>query len=70
MILEWSLRKKPLKQLDYPEKAVFTIYVTNHGNVEETVVIESSDPLRFWSVNAVDDEFKLAPGETREVEIR
>ena len=51
-------------------KAIFMIYVTNYGNVEETVVIESSEPLRFWSINAVDDEFKLAPGETRSVEIR
>jgi hypothetical protein len=46
------------------------MFVTNYGNVEETVVIESSEALRFWSVNAVDDEFKLAPGETKEVEVR
>ena len=58
-----------LRQLTYPEKAIFTLYVTNHGNIEETVVIESSEALRFWSVNAVEDEFELSPGETREVEI-
>jgi hypothetical protein len=68
--LRMVIEEATSQTVDYPEKAVFTIYVTNHGNVEETVVIESSDPLRFWSVNAVDDEFKLAPGETREVEIR
>jgi hypothetical protein len=68
--LRMVIEEETSQTVDYPEKAVFTIYVTNHGNVEETVVIESSDPLRFWSVNAVDDEFKLAPGETREVEIR
>ena len=34
------------------------------------MVIESSEALRFWSVNAVEDEFELSPGETREVEIR
>ncbi len=68
--LRMVIEEETSQTVDYPKKAVFTIYVTNHGNVEETVVIESSDPLRFWSVNAVDDEFKLAPGETREVEIR
>jgi hypothetical protein len=68
--LRMVIEEETSQIVDYPEKAIFTIYVTNHGNVEETVVIESSDPLRFWSVNAVDDEFKLAPGETREVEIR
>ena len=67
--LQMTIEEETSQTVEYPEKAVFTIYVTNHGNVEETVVIESSDPLRFWSVNAVDDEFKLAPGETREVKI-
>jgi|TARA_B110000495_G_scaffold200616_1_gene216226 uncharacterized membrane protein len=68
--LRFTIEEETSQTVEYPEKAVFTIYVTNYGNVEETVVIESSDPLRFWSVNAVDDEFELAPGETREVEIR
>jgi hypothetical protein len=68
--LRFTIEEETSQIVEYPEKAVFTIYVTNYGNVEETVVIESSDPLRFWAVNAVDDEFKLAPGETREVEIR
>ena len=68
--LRFTIEEETSQTVDYPEKAVFKIYVTNHGNVEETVVIESSEPLRFWAVNAVDDKFKLAPGETREVEIR
>jgi len=68
--LRFTIEEDTFKTINYPEKAIFTIYVTNHGNVEETVVIESSEPLRFWSINAVDDEFKLAPGETRTVEIR
>ncbi len=68
--LRFTIEEETSQTVTYPEKAIFKIYVTNHGNVEETVVVESSDPLRFWSVNAVDDEFELAPGETREVEIR
>ena len=68
--LRFTIEEETSQTVTYPEKAIFKIYVTNHGNVEETVVIESSDPLRFWSVNAVDDEFELAPGETRVVEIR
>ena len=68
--LRMVIEEETSKTVNYPEKAIFMIYVTNYGNVEETVVIESSDPLRFWSINAVDDEFKLAPGETRSVEIR
>ena len=68
--LRFIIEEATSQTVNYPEKAIFTIYVTNHGNVEETVVVDSSEPLRFWSINAVDDEFKLAPGETREVEIR
>jgi uncharacterized membrane protein len=68
--LRMVIEEETSKTVNYPEKAIFIIYVTNYGNVEETVVIESSEPLRFWSINAVDDEFKLAPGETRSVEIR
>ena len=68
--LRMVIEEETSKTVNYPEKAIFMIYVTNYGNVEETVVIESSEPLRFWSINAVDDEFKLAPGETRSVEIR
>ena len=68
--LRMVIEEETSKTVSYPEKAIFMIYVTNYGNVEETVVIESSEPLRFWSINAVDDEFKLAPGETRSVEIR
>ena len=68
--LRFTIEDEISKTVTYPEKAIFTLYVTNHGNVEETVVIESSEALRFWSVNAVEDEFELSPGETREVEIR
>jgi hypothetical protein len=68
--LQFTIEDETSKTVKYPEKAIFTMFVTNYGNVEETVVIESSEALRFWSVNAVDDEFKLAPGETKEVEVR
>jgi uncharacterized membrane protein len=68
--LQFTLEDESHKTVTYPNKGVFTIFVTNHGNVKETVVIESSDPLRFWSVDIVEEEFALAAGETQEVEVR
>ena len=54
----------------YPENTEFTIFVTNHGNVEEDVEVLTSDSLRGWTVDVIGDEFKLKPGKTREVPIR
>ena len=44
--------------------------MTNHGNIVEEVEILSSDSLRGWTVDVVEDEFELQPGETKEIEVR
>ncbi len=54
----------------YPENSEFTIYVTNHGNIEEEIEVLTSDSLRGWTVDVIGDEFKLQPGNTREVTVR
>ena len=54
----------------YPENTEFKIYVTNQGNIEEEVEVLTSDSLRGWTVDVIGDEFKLQPGQTREVTVR
>ncbi len=54
----------------YPGNVEFVLFVTNNGNVEEDVEVIASDSLRGWSVDVISDEFKLAPGGTREIKIR
>jgi len=56
--------------IKYPNRATFTIYVTNHGNSVEKVEIITPAPLRQWSVDVVPDDFTLNPGQTKEVQIR
>ena len=54
----------------YPENTEFKIYVTNQGNIEEEIEVLTSDSLRGWTVDVIGDEFKLQPGQTREVTVR
>ena len=54
----------------YPENTEFTIFVTNHGNIEEEVEVLTSDSLRGWTVDVIGDEFRLSPGSFREVTVR
>jgi len=55
---------------NYPEHMEFEIFVTNHGNIEEEIEVLTSDSLRGWTVDVIGDEFKLDPGQTREVKVR
>ena len=48
----------------------FILHVTNHGNIVETVQILTSDPLRGWTVNVIEDEFELSPGNSRTIIVR
>ena len=56
--------------VDYPEKAIFSLFVTNNGNVVEDIEIISGESLRGWTIDIIEDEFKLPPGETREIQVR
>ncbi len=57
-------------ETSYPENAEFTLFVTNHGNIEEKVEVVTSDSLRGWTVDVIGDDFRLQPGKTREVTVR
>ena len=57
------------RSIEYGEVAHILINVTNEGNVEETVRLLSSNPMRGWSIELTEDEVILAPGETRQVEV-
>ena len=56
--------------VDYPEKAIFSLFVTNNGNIIEDIEIISGESLRGWTIDIIEDEFKLPPGETREIQVR
>ena len=43
--------------------------VSNKGNVEQNVELSSSDPLRGWSIEVLDEELTLAPGQSESVEV-
>jgi uncharacterized membrane protein len=68
--LQIDIESSQKKESSYPENAEFTIFVTNHGNIEEEVEVLTSDSLRGWTVDVIGDEFKLQPGKTREVTVR
>ena len=68
--LTFTLEGDDEKTVNYPDKAFFTMYVTNNGNVVEDVEIISGESLRGWTVDVIEDEFQLPPGETREIQVR
>jgi len=57
------------RTIEYGEIARILVNVTNEGNVEETVRLLSSNPMRGWSIELTDEEVTLLPGETRQVEV-
>ena len=57
------------RSIDYGDVALISVNVTNLGNVEDTVRLLSSDPMRGWAIEIVDEEVILAPGETRAIEV-
>tara|TARA_B100000686_G_scaffold271678_1_gene288483 strand:- start:760 stop:3444 length:2685 start_codon:yes stop_codon:yes gene_type:complete len=68
--LQIDIETSTLKESSWPDNTEFTIFVTNHGNVEEEVEVLTSDSLRGWTVDVIGDEFKLQPGKTEEVTVR
>ncbi len=68
--LQVDIEGSQKKETSYPENAEFTLFVTNHGNIEEKVEVLTSDSLRGWAVDVIGDDFRLQPGKTREVTVR
>jgi len=57
------------KSIEYGDIAIISVNVTNKGNVEETVRLFSSEPMRGWAIEITEEEITLEPGETKSVEI-
>ncbi len=55
--------------IEYGDVARVWVNVTNYGNVFETIHLLSSDPVRGWAIEVTEEEVRLAPGETRAVEV-
>jgi len=67
--LRFTLEGEDEQTSEYPDKAYFILYITNHGNIVEDVQVLSSESLRGWAVNVDFDEFELEPGLTKEVHV-
>ena len=57
--LIFTLEGDDEQTVNYPDKAFFTMFVTNNGNVVEDIEIISGESLRGWTVDVIDDEFQL-----------
>ena len=68
--LQFTLESSEEKTAQYPEYLEYILFVTNQGNTEEEIEVLPSDPLRGWSVDVIGDEFKLEPGQSRQVKVR
>ncbi len=68
--LTFTLEGEDEQTLEYPDKAFFSMFVTNNGNVVEDVEVKSGESLRGWTIDVIEDEFQLQPGETREIQVR
>ena len=55
--LRFTLEGEDEITTDEKNSVEFILHVTNHGNIVETVQILSSDSLRGWTVNIIEDEF-------------
>lgn len=66
----FTLEGEDEQTVNYPEKAIFSLFVTNNGNIIEDIEIISGESLRGWTIDIIEDEFKLSPGETREIQVR
>lgn len=66
----FTLEGEDEQTVNYPEKALFSLFVTNNGNVIEDIEVISGESLRGWTIDVMEDEFKLPPGETREIQVR
>jgi len=66
----FTLEGEDEQTVNYPEKAIFSLFVTNNGNIIEDIEIISGESLRGWTIDIIEDEFELSPGETREIQVR
>jgi len=65
-----TLESPDSAESSYPDRMEFTIFVSNLGNTVEEVEILSSDSLRGWTVDIINDKFDLEPDKSRKVTVR
>ena len=67
--LEFTVDGPESISITYGEVARMWVNVSNKGNVEQNVELSSSDPLRGWSIEVLEEELTLAPGQSESVEV-
>lgn len=67
--IDFNVDGETESQIEYGDVARISVNITNSGNVIETIHLYSSDPIRGWAIEVVDEEVELLPGETRSVEV-
>lgn len=67
--IEFELDPVSDESIEYGEVARIMVNISNFGNVDETIRLYSSEPLRGWAIEVTEEEVFLAPGENRAVEV-
>jgi hypothetical protein len=67
--LEFTVDGPESISITYGEVARMWVNVSNKGNVEQNIELSSSDPLRGWSIEVLEEELTLAPGQSESVEV-
>ncbi|MBS71549.1 MAG: hypothetical protein CMO20_01165 [Thermoplasmata archaeon] len=57
------------RSIEYGEISIITVNVTNNGNVEETVRMLNSEPMRGWAIEITEEEVILEPGEMKSIDV-
>lgn len=63
--IEFELDPVSDESIEYGEVARIMVNISNFGNVDETIRLYSSEPLRGWAIEVTEEEVFLAPGEDR-----
>ncbi|MBT4059242.1 MAG: hypothetical protein HOE69_02920 [Euryarchaeota archaeon] len=67
--IEFSVDGDISTAIEYGEIAIISVNITNSGNVEETIRLLSSEPMRGWAIEITEEEVILEPGETLSVDV-
>gem|GEM_PF-3973301 len=60
----------PIHNTTYPDFADYIVIINNDGNVDETVIVTTTDGLRGWTIDLNETEVDIAAGESASVRVR
>ena len=60
----------PIHNTIHPAFADYIVIINNDGNVDETVVVTTTDGLRGWTIDLNETEVDIAAGESASVRVR